>query len=242
MNKIPRSAQVFISLVALSGLATLGYGMMHWQSADHLRLLSFLVVAVLASRLKVSLPGVNGNMSVNLPFILLGVIELSLPESLLIACASTLIQCVPKPGKSFNPVQMMFNVCAMANTVTATYLVFHHPSSALAAHALMIVLATAVYLLANTAPVATIVALTEDRNVARVWYEVFEMSFPYFVVGAGIASIVTTVGHYVGWQAPLFVLPVMFFTYRSYKLYFKTALDTLAAKLHPQVAAQHAGD
>ena len=66
----------------------------HWQSADLTRFLCYLAVAVLASGLKVQLPGIDGTMSVNFLFILLGVMELSLPETLVIGCTATLVQSV----------------------------------------------------------------------------------------------------------------------------------------------------
>jgi len=46
------------------------------------------------------------------------------------------------------------------------------------------------------------------------------LSFPYYVLSAGVTSIVTTAGHRTGWQIPLLVLPVMYTIYRSYQLYF----------------------
>jgi len=51
--------------------------------SDAVRLL--LVVAVLASSLKIRLPGLDGTMSVNFLFILLSILELNLPETLVLA-------------------------------------------------------------------------------------------------------------------------------------------------------------
>ena len=80
----------------------------------HYQFLLLLVIAVLASRLKLKLPGLNGNMSVNLPFILIAQAQLSPAEALIIACTSTLVQCLPKAGAKFKPVQVLFNVSTMA--------------------------------------------------------------------------------------------------------------------------------
>ena len=67
----------------------LGYSLAHWQSQDLMRFACYLAVALLASGLKVQLPGIDGTMSVNFFFILLGVLELSLPETLVIGCTAT---------------------------------------------------------------------------------------------------------------------------------------------------------
>lgn len=94
--KTSRSAQFFIAIVVLSGAAVLVNAVLHAQSVDHVRFLSFLLVACLAARLKVKLPGLSGSMSVNLPFILVAAAEMSPSEALAVACFSTFVQCVPR--------------------------------------------------------------------------------------------------------------------------------------------------
>jgi hypothetical protein len=85
-------------------------------------------------------------------------------------------------------------------------------------------MAAAMVFLAQTIPVAAIISLTEDGKLLRIWSSIFQLSFPYYLLSAGIASIVTTVGQHVGWQIPLLVLPAMYGVFRSYKLYFGGAL------------------
>ena len=75
--------KAFVGINVALGMVVLGFALFHWQSQDLMRFACYLVVAVLASGLKVQLPGIDGTMSVNFLFILLGVLELSLPETLL---------------------------------------------------------------------------------------------------------------------------------------------------------------
>jgi len=51
-----------------------------------------LLAALLASSLKVTLPGIDGTLSVNFLFTLLGILELGLPETLLIVLACVLVR------------------------------------------------------------------------------------------------------------------------------------------------------
>jgi len=60
-------------------------------SHDLLRFLCYLGIAVLSSGLKVNLPGVTGNMSVNFLFVLIGIVDMSLAETLAIGCIGTLV-------------------------------------------------------------------------------------------------------------------------------------------------------
>ena len=64
----------------------------HWQSNDPVKFVCYLIAALLASSLKVTLPGLDATLSVNFLFTLLGILELGMPETLLIVLASTVGQ------------------------------------------------------------------------------------------------------------------------------------------------------
>src|SRR5436309_2010229 len=75
------------------------------------------------------------------------------------------------------------------------------------------------YFLMNTLPVATIIALTEHRSLRKVWTDCYFWSFPYYLVGAAIAGLVSWMNRIIGWETSLLALPAMFVIYRSYRLY-----------------------
>ena len=85
-------AKVFIAAMAMVALACFWIGFAHWHSTDPIKFLCYVVVAFLASFLKIKLPGINGTMSVNFLFILLGVLEMSFAETLVIGFAAFLVQ------------------------------------------------------------------------------------------------------------------------------------------------------
>jgi putative nucleotidyltransferase with HDIG domain len=66
---------------------------------------------------------------------------------------------------------------------------------------------------------ATIIGLTEDKAIAKVWKESYLWLFPYYMVGAAIAGFVSFLNLHIGWQASLLVLPPIYLMYRSYRLY-----------------------
>ena len=222
MPKLSASAKLFIGLVVLGGLATLVSGLLRWECKDLIRFFSFLVVAALASRLKVSLPGINGSMSVNVPFLLIAALELSLGEAIVIAAVSTFIQCLPSGGRRMQVVQVLFNVTTLVLAVAAGAAVFARgvlmPN--LAGKALFTVMAGLAYLLVDTVPVAAVISLVEHKDVVGIWTEIFNLTFPYFGFSAAIAAVAVTAAQHAGWQFPLFIAPVMALTYVSYKRYF----------------------
>jgi hypothetical protein len=93
----------------------------------------------------------------------------------------------------------------------------------------MLASATAAFFLGQTAPVAGIIKLAEGAAMRRVWLGIVQMSFPYYVLSAGMTSMVRLVSQHFGWQAALLVFPVMYGVYHSYRLYFGASAQHLGA-------------
>ena len=230
-------ARILISVIVLSGCVTLAYATRTWSSAEYLRFVSLLVLTVCASRLKLSLPGVTGNMSMNLPFILISTAVLGFSQAVVIAFVATLVQSLPQGLRKIRSVQTMFNVSVVVVSVAVAELILAMHGRRLST---MLLVAGAAYLLTNTVPVAAIIALTERLSALKTWYNIFRLSFPYYVLGATIAVAVLGIAQLTSWFVPLSVLPVMFFIYRSYKLYFSGLASQSAALQHVRAKAMGA--
>src|ERR1700751_314458 len=113
--------RAFIAALAVAGCACLVYALAHWQSSDPIKFVCYLTAALLASSLKESLPGIEGTLSVNFLFTLLGILELSLPETLLIGLASTLAQFYWRPARRLKLVQLLFNVSQVTVSSAIAY-------------------------------------------------------------------------------------------------------------------------
>src|SRR5205814_6739693 len=100
-HEMTLGTRIYISSVVACGAVVLAFGIAHPVGQNLVKFLCYLLVALLASRLKVSLPGVTGTMSVNFLFILLGIIELSFSQTLALGCSAILVQSFsrqrPKP-------------------------------------------------------------------------------------------------------------------------------------------------
>ena len=84
---------------------------------DWTRYLSYCVIALLASGMKVTLPAVSGTMSMNFLFVLIGISELSLPETLVMGCLGMLVQSVFQVKNRLRAVQVIFNVASVACSI-----------------------------------------------------------------------------------------------------------------------------
>lgn len=232
-----RMSKAFIALVVLCGLAVLVQALAHWQQVRFPAFVALLMVSLVASRLRVKLPGITGTMSVNLPFILVAVAILSVAESLLVACLSTLMQCLPRGQKKLNMVQAIFNFCNMALAVAVTRLIFESAaiSGRVPSPSLRLAMAAAGFFVVNSVPVAIVISLTENAGMLRTWTGMFQLSLPYYVAAAGTAAAVLTLNGQIGWQAPAAMLPIMLGILHSYRRYFAGALHS--ADVVPQAHA-----
>jgi hypothetical protein len=70
--------------------------------------------------------------------------------------------------------------------------------------------------------------VAEGTAFRRVWFNIAQLSFPYYVVSAGMASMTNLVGHHFGWQAALVVFPVMYGIHYSYRMYFGRMVEALS--------------
>jgi hypothetical protein len=247
MNRNTRLTQIFIGSIVLAAVASATYAGLHNHTLHLVQAAALLALAAATSRMKVKLPGITGNMSVNLPFLLIAAISLSAVEATAIACLSTVLQSLPKAGNKFKPEQMLFNVSMMGLAASLASLLWHATSQIQAAWAsdpVLLALTTAVFFAGQTVPVAAIINLTESTAVRRTgfrktWLSIAQLSFPYYVFSAGVAAITASVSHTTGWPTALAAFPVMYAIHRSYRLYFANASET--PRLAPLTRAARAG-
>jgi diguanylate cyclase (GGDEF)-like protein/putative nucleotidyltransferase with HDIG domain len=212
-------AKVFISLVVVAGTCVLLYGAVRPTSKNIAQFICYLLIAILAARLKVRLPGITGTMSVNFLFILLGILELSFAETLALATAAILVQCFYRDRPS--PIQVTFNLSASAMSIAIAYNLYHLAVSRaqVTSHPLLLGLAAVTYFAANTGSIAAVIALTERKSIRRIWVECYFWSFPYYLVGAGFAGMIGWFNREFGWETSLLIVPIIYLIYRSYRLY-----------------------
>jgi hypothetical protein len=235
-----RQIKIFIGAMIAAAVITGGYAGFVSHVLHIYFALAVLVLAALTSRMKVKLPGINGNMSVNLPFLLTAVVSLSAAEAVVVTCVSTAVQCWPRKDAKFEPQQMAFNLSMMAFASCIASLMFHaHWLRGMqwSSSTLGLALATATLFLGQTAPVAAIVAVSEGKAVGQIWWSLAHVSFPYYVISAGVTTMVQAVSSHLGWGLALAAFPVMYGIHRSYRLYF----GRMAQTLRPEVLVKAAG-
>jgi len=213
--------RLYVIAICLIGLIAIGWNLFHWGSSDLPRFLCYLLVSALAAGLKVNLPGIPGTMSVGFLFVFIGITELGPSETLLIGCAGTLIQCLWKPKTRPAYFQVLFSVASTGLAIVAAY-DFHHAPWVRGldrGSPFLLIVTGLIYFAANTAPIAGAIALAERRRFTQTWYSCYFWSFPFYLLGASVAWIMSTVSQQLDWRSSVMLLPIIYLIFRSYRLY-----------------------
>lgn len=212
-------AKLYVGLVIALGALALGHGVYRWESQDLFRFFCYLALALPASCLKVTLPGVTGTMSVLFVFLLAGTVELNLPETLVIGTVCVAAQSFWLAKARPKIVQILFSVAVIAIAVTLTHYTYMGLLSLSSPFRLAI--AASAFFLSNTFPIAAVIALTEKKSLRVVWSSCYMWCFPYYLVGAAIVGALSYADRRIDWKAGILIVPVVYVIYRSYQLYLK---------------------
>ncbi|HLJ14561.1 MAG TPA: HD domain-containing phosphohydrolase [Bryobacteraceae bacterium] len=222
-----RRASIYISLMVGVGAILLGFSLWHWHSQDWVRYLFYCGIALIASGMKVQLPGVTGTLSMNFLFVLIGIAELSQSETMAMGCLGMLVQCVLMTKNRPKPVQVLFSVASVACSIAASYALYHAPL--LDQHVLeapiKLLLAAVAYFITNTFSIALVIALTEGKHAWAVWQDSYFWTFPNYLVGAAVGLVFSFATRAFGWQTSLLLLPILYVIYRSHSLYVNRLED-----------------
>ncbi|HEV3329601.1 MAG TPA: HAMP domain-containing sensor histidine kinase [Bryobacteraceae bacterium] len=217
--------KVYIAAVLLLGTA--GIASADWHLQNPWEFLCLLVVAVLASVMKVRLPGIFGTLSVSYLFILLGICDLASGEAIAIGCGSALVQCLWHAKKRVQLVQVAFSTMNVGIAVTVSYAFYHWPLVQSLNYGMLIALlaCSLLYFGMNTSGVAIVIALTEGKSIVRTWKDCYFWSFPFYLVAASVVWIVRSLDVRTQWLNVLVFFPVIYVIFRSYRMY----MDNLEA-------------
>jgi putative nucleotidyltransferase with HDIG domain len=207
---------------ALIALVVTGAIVSLWVTPEHggrlwLHFFVYLAAVLLSSGMKIALPRSEGTMSVNFPFILLGILELSPLQAVCLAVCSVIAQCRFRVTKGFSVIQILFNV---ANVTTATVLAWYTYAAVMHLHpevAPALALAATVYFLANSAPFAFIFGWESNTSPLKTWTREFPWYLPFYLVGAMLAALANFIGVRYGWLTELLLIPMIYTVYRAYR-------------------------
>jgi diguanylate cyclase (GGDEF)-like protein/putative nucleotidyltransferase with HDIG domain len=214
-------SKIYVLAVSLTGFASVGWCLRHWDSQDWPRFVCYLVVSALAAGLKVNLPGVLGTMSVGFLFVFVGITELGLAETLILGCTGTLVQCIWRPKRRPALFQIVFSLASTGLAIIVAYSFYNSPWLHRFGRGspLLLIVTGLIYFGANTAPIAGAISLSEGKRFSQTWHSCYFWSFPFYLLGTSVAWIMSLVSKQLDWQSSVMLLPVIYLIFRSYRLY-----------------------
>ena len=208
----------FVLLVAAFGLAQLAVSAFNLHPSDPRRFGTYLLMGILASAFQARPAGLAMAFSLNLPFILLSIVELSLPETLMIGCAAAMTQSILDPQSRRRPLQALLPVVVLATIVATSDFTYHSilPATLQSAN-VRLLLASGAFFVANTLPAAIALRFSKKDRLGKIWKESYFWSFPYYLIAAATAGIVHAAENAASRDVAILGVPVLYVAYRYYK-------------------------
>src|SRR3989441_7255871 len=228
---MPSLAKAYIAIIAALASAVLIVAAFRWNPENLGHFVLFFALAMLASAMKIRLPGFKTTISTNFVFILAGIALFSFGETVLIGLGGALVQSLWKTQTRPKPVQMLFNAACLTVCTAAAFWTAHAIPVMLALNsiAVMMVLGACVYVTLNTGLVSLVIALAEGRPLREIWSSCYEWTFPYFLVGAALAGLANATSNAGNLSVALLVVLAMYFVYVYYRMHIvRAVLDNIS--------------
>ena len=228
---MPNLAKAYIAAITAVAATVLSVVAVRWNPENLGRFFLFFTLAMVASALKIRLPGFKTTISINFVFILIGIALFSFGETVLIGLGGALVQSLWNTQTRPKPVQVLFNAACLTVCTAAAFGASHGALAMLGLNSLaaMMVVGASVYVVLNTGLVSLIIASAEGRPLRELWSSCYEWTFPYFLVGAAVAGLASAASHGTGQGVTLLVVPAMYFVHVYYRMHIvRAVLDSLS--------------
>ncbi len=215
---MPAKTRVFVSLLAVLGLADLAFSIINWSLYEPRLFLTYLVMAVLCSVVQVRQSSAPVSFYLNVPFILISMAQLTSPEAVAVGCSAVLAQSLldrqtrRSPLRVFLAVTVAATIIASADFVTAALL----PKS-LQSVTVRLFVAAGAFFVANTLPGAIALRFTGRQRLGKLWKSSHFWSFPYYLVSAYITALALGMRQSVSVDSALMALPAVYLAFRYYR-------------------------
>ena len=207
-----RTAKVYVYSVVAAGGCLLAGALANWSSPDHALWAIYLLLSVVASVVKLRLPGMQGTYSLGFLLLLYGVAHFSLPETLVAACAGAVAVSLLNTTKRPSVVQTLFNTANLTISASACFFLARVclASGMTRYQPAVIAVVACVHFLINTAVVSGVLSLLEGKRLSEICGRWYFWSFPYYLIGVTLVALAPAPGLAAPGEAWLVLLPLVY--------------------------------
>jgi diguanylate cyclase (GGDEF)-like protein/putative nucleotidyltransferase with HDIG domain len=226
----PWRSWIFLAGAGVWGLVELATLSGRFQSQEPARLSIYLLLVAVSSCFRLTQRGSSIPFSLNLPFLLVSILDLSLPEATLAGGVGALFQAArtaslrhghgPLKGALLTALAVGMQTMAVA---TAGFAFQSLLPAALTSVAMKLAVASLLLFAANTLPVAMAIRLGGARlpespvRVGEVWKTHF-WAIPYYLVGAALALAIRLGPSMISSDQSLLVMVALYLAFRQYRV------------------------
>src|SRR5467141_1361422 len=160
---MPSLAKAYIAMIGAVAATVLSVVAARWNPENLGRFFLFFALAMVASAMKIRLPGFKTTISINFVFILIGIALFSFGETVLIGLGGALVQSLWNTQTRPKSVQVLFNAACLTVCTAAAFWVSHSIPTMLGLNSMaaMMILGACVYVMLNTGLVSLVISLVE---------------------------------------------------------------------------------
>jgi diguanylate cyclase (GGDEF)-like protein/putative nucleotidyltransferase with HDIG domain len=204
-------AKVYITAIVALALLMAMDGLTSWQSIELGRFTTYTAIAILASGLKLNLSCVTGVMSVNFLLILLGIIQLTFPQAVVLGFCAIVPQYFRQPRQRRDPFHFIFNILSVIAIIGTSYRLFYWQAWDPYTHPVVrCAIVACCYFFLNALSEGSLVSLREGKSLKQIWRACDLRSFMCHLAGAVIVGLFSQGSSIFGWQVGLLAIPCIY--------------------------------
>ncbi len=235
---LPSAARLYVALVSTAGVVCFLTAAYHtWQARHTLPLFNWLflgALTLLVGSHPVRLPGARGSVSVSDTFVFLSVMMFGPDAAALLGGLDGFFG--TQGGRSrLHLSKMLFNMSVLCLSVWVSGSVYREllrrtglsVGEAMGPNDILVPVSALVLLhyLLNSMGVAVVVALSTRNAVLRTWKDGFLWTSLSYFAGGSAAAVAFLFVHRYGFASFAALLPILFITYYTYKIYLEKVED-----------------
>ena len=226
--------------MASLGLLQLISSVTVWSWPQPKLFLLYVCMALVCSFLQLRISGaLSPPLSANVPVILLSILQLSLPEAVIVGASAALVQGFLNRRTRSLRLHFLLGIGVAASAIaTADFIYRSLIPNSVQSPTLRLLAASLTLFFANTFRVALASRGHQQARLGQYWKESYSWLVPYYLVSAAVASAANAAATGgVSLQTMLLVLPAVYLAYRYYRVQ-KSNLE-VRAKTAENMAALH---
>jgi hypothetical protein len=224
----PAGGYGFACAITVIGTMLGVLAIVNWESRDGVRFAVFTAAGTAASFLRVNMPGIRGTITAGFVLVVAAVVEMSLPEILLMAAFTALPAAFAKTRhRGIDPLAAVtaMMLSATVAAVACRWLLAHWLASSVS---LALLAAAMILYSVYSLLIAIAISLAEGRSALAVFHRFFFWGLSYCFVGSAAAGLIVATWRSAGWAPSLLMMPILALLGISYQLQVRNAASVLA--------------